>query len=43
MVKNCRPVEIQREVSVTAYDKIIEKKVGEKRLDKYNCQEPWVN
>ena len=34
-------VEIQREVSVTAYDKIIEKKVGEKRLDKYNCQEPW--
>ncbi len=34
-------VEIQREVSIEAYEKINLKKVGEKKLSNYNCQEPW--
>ena len=34
-------VEIQREVSIDAYDKINLNKVGERKLKKYNCQEPW--
>ena len=33
-------VEILR-VSIDAYDKINLNKVGERKLKKYNCQEPW--
>lgn len=34
-------VEIQREVSISAYEKINTDKVGPAKLSSYNCQEPW--